>query len=110
MDAFLAYARQRQKEVIALIREFVECESPSDDAVGVNRMVDLIAESVKDVARVRTYPAGTFGRHMRCEFQLPGRRRTGRILALGHSDTVWALGTLRTMPFRESKGRLSGPG
>jgi glutamate carboxypeptidase len=29
---------------------------------------------------------------------------------LGHSDTVWTLGTLRTMPFREAQGRLWGPG
>jgi glutamate carboxypeptidase len=110
MDSFLAYARQKQKDMIALIREFVECESPSDDAPSVNRFVDLIADRVKDIARVRTYPAGTFGRHMRCEFQLPGRKKTGHILALGHSDTVWALETLRIMPFRNTKGRLWGPG
>ena len=29
---------------------------------------------------------------------------------LGHSDTVWPLGTLRSMPFRETQGRLWGPG
>src|SRR5688500_1918854 len=49
-------------------------------------------------------------RHLRCEFNLPGRRKNGRILALGHSDTVWPLGTLRQMPFRKAKGRLWGPG
>ena len=34
----------------------------------------------------------------------------GRFLALGHSDTVWPLGTLRAMPFRQAEGRLWGPG
>jgi glutamate carboxypeptidase len=29
---------------------------------------------------------------------------------LAHSDTVWPLGTLAQMPFREEKGRLWGPG
>jgi glutamate carboxypeptidase len=29
---------------------------------------------------------------------------------LGHIDTVYALGTLRTMPFRLSRGRVFGPG
>ena len=29
---------------------------------------------------------------------------------LGHSDTVWPLGTLRDMPFRQEDGRLWGPG
>ena len=32
------------------------------------------------------------------------------ILLLGHLDTVWPLGTLKTMPFRQSRGRLWGPG
>jgi glutamate carboxypeptidase len=41
---------------------------------------------------------------------LPGRRKAGQILALGHSDTVWPMGTLHSMPFREADGRLWGPG
>jgi glutamate carboxypeptidase len=40
----------------------------------------------------------------------PGRRKTGQILSLGHSDTVWPMGTVRTMPFRHEGGRLWGPG
>jgi glutamate carboxypeptidase len=104
-----------QKQVIATIREFVECESPSDDPASVNRFVDLLAETVKDVARIKTYPGGKVrGKHIRCEFLLPGTKagagKSGQILALGHSDTVWPLGTLRTMPFRQAQGRLWGPG
>src|SRR5258705_1408229 len=100
-----------EKEVIATIRQFVECESPSDNPASVNRFVDLLAESVKDIARVKTYSGGkSYGKHLRCEFLLPGGRKAGRILALGHSDTVWPLGTLRTMPFRQAQARLWGPG
>ena len=100
-----------QKQVIATIREFVECESPSDDPAGVNRFVDLLAETVKDIARVKTFNGGKGrGEHVRCEFLLPGRRKSGQILALGHSDTVWPLGTLKSMPFRQVQGRLWGPG
>ena len=111
MDFLLRYARQKQSEIVALIREFVECESPSDNPAGVNRFTDLLAERVKDMARVRTYPGGNAcGKHIRCEFALPGAKKQGQILALGHSDTVWPLGTLGTMPFRQSKGRLWGPG
>ena len=109
MDPLLCFAREKQKEIIALIREFVECESPSDQPASVNRFVDLMAARVADIARVRTYSGGAFGKHMRCEFALPGARRRGRILALGHSDTVWPLGTLKTMPFRQARARLWGP-
>ena len=100
-----------QKQVIATIREFVECESPSDNPASVNRFVDLLAETVKGSARVKTYSGGkSRGKHFRCEFLLPGSKKSGQILALGHSDTVWPLGTLRSMPFRRAQGRLWGPG
>jgi glutamate carboxypeptidase len=110
MDRFLEYARQKQKAIIALTREFVECESPSDHPPGVNRFVDLMIERVKDIAKVKTLPGGKFGKHLRCEFLLPGKKKQSQILALGHSDTVWTLGTLQSMPVREAKGRLWGPG
>ena len=99
------------QEAIAMIRAFVECESPSDDAAAVNRFVDLLAASVQDIARVKTYARGKkYGKHLRIEFLLPGKKKDGQILAVGHSDTVWPVGTLRTMPFRRSGGRLWGPG
>jgi glutamate carboxypeptidase len=110
VDSLLAYARSKQKEVIALIREMVECESPSDDPAAVNRFVDLVAAKVAGFAGVKTFPAGRFGRHLRCEFDLPGKKKGCCILALGHSDTVWPMGTLSRMPFRERDGRLWGPG
>jgi glutamate carboxypeptidase len=110
MDPCLAFARSKQREVVALIRELVECESPSDDARAVDRFVDLVAARVAGLAKVRTFPGGRFGRHLRCEFKLPGGGKQGRILVLGHSDTVWPAGTIRTMPFREAEGRLWGPG
>jgi glutamate carboxypeptidase len=112
MHPFLAFARAKQSNIIALIRELVECESPSDHAPSVNRFVDLLATRLDGSGRVRTFRGGRFGRNLRCEFKLPGRskRRDGGILALGHSDTVWPLGTLPQMPFRNKQGRLWGPG
>jgi glutamate carboxypeptidase len=110
VDPLLSYLFARQREITALIRQFAECESPSDDAAAVNRFVELVSDSVAPMARVKTCPGGRFGKHLLCEMNLPGRKKSGQILALGHSDTVWPLGTLRTMPFREAEGRLWGPG
>jgi len=110
MDSFLRYARAHRREIIETVREFVECESPSDDAPSVNRFSELLIERAGPETRVRRYPGGRFGKHVRIEFRLPGKRKEGQILALGHSDTVWPLGTLRSMPYREAKGRLWGPG
>src|SRR5690349_3761702 len=112
MHPFLTFARSRQPAIVALIRELVECESPSDHPPSVNRFVDLVASKLSGIAKVRTMPGGRFGRHLRCEFALPGprKKRDGHLLALAHSDTVWPLGTLAAMPFRQKNGRLWGPG
>jgi glutamate carboxypeptidase len=110
VDSILFEARARQKQIVALIREMVECESPSDDPAAVNRFVDLLGDVAPSFARVKTVSGGRFGRHVVCEFDLFGKKTGGRILALGHSDTVWPLGTLASMPFRQKDGRLWGPG
>ena len=110
MDRFLRYARQKQKDIIALTREFVECESPSDHPPSVDRFVDLMTKRTQDIATATVSRGTTYGRNARFAFTLPGKKKDGQILALGHSDTVWPLGTLATMPFRESRGRLWGPG
>ena len=110
-DRFLAYAKKHQPEMETWIQELVECESPSDDAQAVNRFVDLLAAKLDGLAKVKTFPGGQFGRHMRCEFVLPGKKTEAQgILGLGHSDTVYPLGILSSMPFRKAKGRLWGPG
>jgi glutamate carboxypeptidase len=112
MHSFLTFARSKQSDIITFIREMVECESPSDDPAAVNRFVDLLAARISGIGKVRTFPGGRFGRHLRCEITLPGPRRKsdGQILALAHSDTVWPSGTLASMPFRQRDGRLWGPG
>jgi glutamate carboxypeptidase len=110
VDSLLAHARSKQKDIVALIRRLVECESPSDSPRDVGRFVELFADTISPVAKVKVHRPGRFGPNLEAEFRLPGRKKGGQVLALGHADTVWALGTLRSMPFREAAGRLWGPG
>lgn len=110
MDPILTYMRARRVALIDAIRRMVECESPSDNPAAVNRFVELVAQQAAPIARVKTFPGGRFGKHLVCEMKLPGRAKIGQVLALGHSDTVWPMGTLRGMPFRQERGRLWGPG
>ena len=110
MDPLLSFAQSKQDEIVAFLREMVECESPSDNPAAVDRFMDLFASRVADIAKVKTFAGGRFGRTLRCEFQLPGKKKSGQILALGHGDTVWPVGTLKSMPFRQADGRLWGPG
>src|SRR5262249_11496668 len=50
-----------------------------------------------------------FGDHLQIDFPAKSSSKPP-LLLLGHFDTVWNIGTLAHMPFRESKGRLWGPG
>jgi len=106
----LEWARKRQPEVVDFIRQLVECESPSDSPPDLRRFNELFADSIQAEASCQTKQT-----HLLCKFRLPGRvtkqsQKQSQILALGHSDTVWPLGTLQTMPFRRAEGRLWGPG
>ena len=109
---YLQWAKNNERRIIARIRDMVQIESPSDDPHAVNTFVDYITTQVAGWAKVKVVKAGpTYGNHLLIEFALPGKKKQpGQITALGHSDTVWPLGTLKTMPFREADGRLWGPG
>jgi glutamate carboxypeptidase len=107
---FLRYAQDRHAEIIALTSEWAACESPSDSPAAVNRVVDLMIERTADIASATTFESAKFGKALRLEFKLPGEGKQGQVLALGHSDTVWPLGTVKTMPVNVADGRLWGPG
>src|SRR5260221_8859579 len=102
MDSILAYTQAHQAEIIAMIRAMVECESPSDDAAAVNRQVEQLCDLLTGEARLTRKKGRPYGDHLLVEFNLPGRKKTGQVLALGHTDTVYPLGTLQTMPFRQA--------
>ncbi|HEU5023102.1 MAG TPA: M20 family metallopeptidase [Bryobacteraceae bacterium] len=105
MEPLVKWARKNQPALIRLIRDLVECESPTDSPGAVTRCMELLAESAADIAGSRVVDGSYV-----YDFRLPGAATQGRILALGHADTVWPLGTLRTMKFRNRDGRLWGPG
>lgn len=102
----LAWAEAHLEETIALLRELVECESPSDEPAAIGRFNELLIARAAGIGEVTAFAGG----HLGCRFHLPGGAKDGQILALGHSDTVWPLGTLARMPFRREQGRLWGPG
>ena len=112
MRALLAGAQCKQPEYLALLRRLVQAESPSDDKRAVNRCVALAAAHVRALGgRVKLHRQRSFGDVLEARFgprAKPGTLKPA--LLLGHLDTVWPLGTLKTMPFRTGEGRLWGPG
>ncbi|HYM09280.1 MAG TPA: M20 family metallopeptidase [Bryobacterales bacterium] len=110
MDPLLRYCQSRRDAQIELIRRLVEIESPSDDKAAVDRMSEFLADRLAPVAAIRVHRRRDGGNHLRVEFRLPGNKKSGQVLVLGHVDTVWPVGTLARMPFRAAEGRLWGPG
>ena len=85
-----------------LLRELVEIESPSYSD-GVREVAERMARELESLgASVEILD--------RCHLQaeLPGEGAP--LLLLGHTDTVWPVGTLEKLPFRVEDGRAFGPG
>jgi glutamate carboxypeptidase len=79
----------------------------------VDRCVDAVVEMATELGgRVRRHRQRTFGDVLELRFGSSGKaeRKLAPVMLLGHLDTVWPLGTLRSMPFRVAKGRAWGPG
>jgi glutamate carboxypeptidase len=112
MRALLAGARRKQSALLDFIQKFVRAESPSDDKAAVDACVALAAAHAKALGgRVKLHRQRGYGDLLEARFGPKSKAKVAsRTLLLGHLDTVWPLGTLRTMPCRLADGRLWGPG
>lgn len=96
-------------ELLADLRELIECESPSSDLAAVERSADLVSRlgtARLGLAPERIVVDGVH--HLR--WRLGSQTAPGRVLVLAHHDTVWPLGTLGRTPFSIEDGVLRGPG
>ena len=115
MRALLAGARRKQAGLLDLAQELVRTESPSDDKASVDACVSVAAAHAKALGgRVHIHRHREYGDVFEARFGAKAAKSKAgaakRILLLGHLDTVWPVGTLKTMPCREAEGRLWGPG
>ena len=106
------FGRVEENEVRLLtrLRELVEAESPSEDKAAVDRAGALVARWAEELGgTVKRHRQRAFGDVLELRFG-PARSKRSRVLLLGHLDTVWPMGTLAKMPWREAEGKLFGPG
>jgi glutamate carboxypeptidase len=96
--------------IAAKLRDLVEIESASDNKAGVNAAMVFVAGLAKPLGgHLKTNRQKQFGDIYEIRFG-PAHSNRKPILLLGHLDTVWPMGTLKTMPWRERDGRFYGPG
>jgi glutamate carboxypeptidase len=113
MQRLVEQVRGAEPRLRARLRELVEIESPSDNRAAVNRAADCVVDWARKLGvEVRRHPGGSYGDVVELRF---GAAASGQpVLMLGHLDTVYPMGTLKTMPWREAEAddgaRLMGPG
>src|SRR5712692_1540096 len=108
---FLRLLKPRLPDMLATLRRFVLEESPSLEKAAADRCCSLIAgEWRKQSVRIERIAQKHRADHLRITYSPDHSRSSGQLLVLGHYDTVYATGTLRSMPFRISSGRACGPG
>jgi len=95
-------------ELLALLERAVNIESGSYHAPGVNAFIDLVGVKLAELgfSVERKLLAGR-GDQMTARRHFGGK---GKLLILGHADTVWPAGTAAEWPFARSGDRISGPG
>jgi glutamate carboxypeptidase len=111
MKQILRELRGRRSEMVKLLCELVRCESPSHVKRAVDECAAMVAREWQGRgANVRILQQRERGNHVRAEIWDGAGRANGQIMVLGHTDTVYPLGTLAKMPFRVTGGLAWGPG
>lgn len=109
--SYFRFAQSQKRALLDDIRRLVELESPSGSKEAVDHCGAFIKERFAALgAGVKVHHQRNFGDQLQIDFVPSGVKKQKPILLLGHYDTVWNVGTLATMAFREAKGRLFGPG
>jgi glutamate carboxypeptidase len=116
--ALLKWCASQTGDLLDCLRRAVEVESPSGAKPAIDQMARFFAaefEAAGGQAKLLDHPtagAAVLGEFPSTSNEPERRERTKAkpILLLGHHDTVWQQGTLRSMPFRVRTGRAYGPG
>jgi glutamate carboxypeptidase len=106
--ALMAALAAREGEMLDQLRSVVALDSGSYDSAGVDAVGDLLEAWWSELGFVSEQVAVPgAGRYRRFTRALGGR---GRVLILGHLDTVWPKGPAAEWPFRIAGGLAHGPG
>jgi len=104
----LSALRPRNSEILDLTAELVAVESGSYDAANVSRVGELWGKRWKSIGfeeRVRPLE----GRGPQRSFHLRGKGK-GKLVILGHADTVWPAGSQPDWKFHHDAEHAYGPG
>ena len=109
-QSILEYLAGQRDAMVEMLVSLVEKESPTDVVASQAAVQLQLSDALCELGfGVRHVPGRETGGHL---FAVPEHRERGKPaqLLIGHSDTVWPLGTLETMPVVVENGHVRGPG
>jgi glutamate carboxypeptidase len=111
MTDFRALCTAALPEAVALLKQLCALESPSGDKAAVDACMAFVADQLRNLGaeEIQSVPQTAAGNHLTALWR-GGSSNPGQFLTVCHLDTVWPLGTLKSMPLREADGKLFGPG
>lgn len=104
MDPFFS---NQEDEMIQLLKTIVEMETPSSNKIAVDKLGAFFSQLLQNLGgEVTIHENLTTGNHILASFGSGPKS----ILLLHHMDTVFPIGTLAEMPFRQDQFKTYGPG
>src|SRR5271157_5631827 len=109
LSEVLRWLTARRREMVTCVRELVLRESPTHNKLACDKLCSYLEVQFERIGgQVKVHRQNVAGDHLEVDFSGAGDRKP--LLLLGHFDTVYDVGALQSMPWREEKGRLHGPG
>jgi glutamate carboxypeptidase len=106
----LAAAQAARSAQLQLLEQVVDIDSGTGDVEGGRKVAGLLVPRLQALGMaVESVPAEEAGLAENTVATLTGRGK-GRILVIGHIDTVFGPGTVQRRPFRSDDKRAYGPG
>jgi len=107
-DRLVAWLNAHLDDYLRDLKTLVALDSYSPDREDVNHVVDWLDQRLRSMGfDVQRYPQPANGDNLLADRQGNGK---GRVLLLGHSDTVFPRGTTAQRPMTEQGDKILGPG
>ncbi len=100
---------EQQAAMLTELKNLVEQETPSGENEAIQRVQTQLGEKFARLGGQVDIIEGPKGNHLKVSWGEAGPDNP-QILAVGHIDTVWPMGTLARKPFKVEDGLAFGPG
>jgi glutamate carboxypeptidase len=105
-----SYITQHRREIIDFLANLIRLESPTVSPASQEAVFHMMAEPLRRIGyRTQLLPGKISGGQLYAR-PFERRQRQPCQLLLGHSDTVWPVGTLKEMPVEVNSRIMKGPG